>query len=168
MLISYKEYWCVCPPPLPPFLAKFVLNYSFSSRYIVIFHIFNFWQNFTHILWFDGPSGDACWFLCVIKSIWLLHEFIIFRLSLKEYYTNQVCSCSFLSKDNILIRSISDEWLQAPRSLFCHSIMRLYTHVKTHNLFYLRWKCWNCLLQFNLIHVQWVLWLTWYFFSELT
>jgi len=47
--------------PSPHLLAKIYLNYSFSSWYFV-----------------------ACWFLCVVKSIWLLHQIRIFKLSFNE------------------------------------------------------------------------------------
>jgi hypothetical protein len=90
------------------------------SVLFLIFYIFNFWQNFTHMI------CRTLRFLCVIKSIWLLHQFRIFKLSLTEKYTDQVPSWSFLSKDNILIPNISDEWQRAPWSLFFHSIKGLY------------------------------------------
>jgi hypothetical protein len=74
-----------------------------------------FWQKFNLItvsvhgtlLYFI--SGDTCGFSALLSASDHCNQFIIFNLSLNEKYTDQACSCSFLSKDNISLPNISVE-----------------------------------------------------------
>jgi hypothetical protein len=88
---------------------KFVLAVSFGAK-TSIFFVTNEQLNYKlHV---------QCWYCHnLIKDRTLLTSrnsiypaFIIIFV----WYTDQVCSCSFLSKDNILIPNISGEWQQAP------------------------------------------------------
>jgi len=61
---------------------------------------------------------------------------------------------------HMIIKIRSQIWIH-----YCYQFERCKTSTTEHNK---RVAVFLITIKFSLIHVQWVLWLTWYFFSELT
>jgi hypothetical protein len=65
----------------PPLICWQKLNLITVSLHSTLLYFISLISDKISHTWFAGSSEDACWFLCVIKFIWLLHQFIIFKLS---------------------------------------------------------------------------------------